>query len=391
MTNHLPPSLVSNLENVLAARRADNDQKEPDLSLPPEEEPPGQAPSSSTAAAEPNPPPPPPQGSKPLVLVTNGDGIGSSGLTLLVDALVRDGLCDVHVCAPDSDKSASGHSVTLRETLAASSVDINGATAFEVLNSNVLTGTPADCVSLALSGALFSWSKPALVVSGINKGSNCVHDIFYSGAIAGAREALMSGVPSLSISLNWSNESQESNFKDAVDVCLPLINAAIRDVETGLFPKSCLLNIEIPTSPLINKGFKVTKQSLRRSMPSWQAVSSTRHAPSGQFMSMHQSLGLQLAQLSRDASAAGAARRLNTQRKNVEIESVAAGKADNQQVVKKYFRLELQEKEQEDLDEDIASKALGNGFIAVTPLHVCLITDPDAQASTADWITSALN
>ncbi|KAJ0971345.1 hypothetical protein J5N97_019304 [Dioscorea zingiberensis] len=381
-TNHLPPSLVSNLQNVLAARRGDGDQKEPDLSTPPEEVPHSEAPSSPTAAAEPNPPP---QESKPIVLVTNGDGIGSPGLTLLVEALVRDGLCDVHVCAPDSDKSASGHSVTLRETLAASSVDINGAAAFEV------SGTPADCVSLALSGALFSWSKPALVVSGINKGSNCVHDIFYSGAIAGAREALMCGVPSLSISLNWSNESQESNFKDAVDVCLPLINAAIRDVETGLFPKSCLLNIEIPPSPLMNKGFKVTKQSLRRSMPSWQAVSANRHAPSGQFMSMHQSLGIQLAQLSRDASAAGAARRLNTQRKNVEIESVAAGKSENQQVVKKYFRLEFQEKEQEDLDETIASKALENGFIAVTPLHISLLAEPDIQASTADWITSALN
>ncbi|XP_062017406.1 uncharacterized protein LOC133733783 isoform X2 [Rosa rugosa] len=77
----------------------------------------------------------------------------------------------------------------------------------------------------------------------------------YSGVVAEDREALISGVPSLSISLNWrKDESQENDFKDAVAVCLPLINAAIRDIEKGEFPKSCFLNIEIPSSPLSNKA-----------------------------------------------------------------------------------------------------------------------------------------
>ncbi|CAH9075120.1 unnamed protein product [Cuscuta epithymum] len=84
--------------------------------------------------------------------------------------------------------------------------------------------------------------------------------MFYSGVVAGAREALFNGVPSISISLNWkSNESQDIYFNGAGSVCLPLISAAIRDKENGAFPKGCLLNLEVPTDPLTNKGFKLTK------------------------------------------------------------------------------------------------------------------------------------
>ncbi|KAJ0075970.1 hypothetical protein Patl1_33531 [Pistacia atlantica] len=282
------------------------------------------------------------------------------------------------------DKSVSGHSVTLRETIAVNSAEIDGATAYEV------SGTPVDCVSLALSGTLFSWSKPVLVISGINRGSSCGHHTFYSGVVAGAREALICGVPSLSISLNWKkDESQESDFKDAVTVCLPLINAAIRDIEKGVFPKSCSLNIEIPTAPLTNKGFKFTKQSMWRSTPSWLAVSANRHPAGAHFMSNQQSLGIQLAQLSRDASAAGAARRITTQKKNVEIESVgAAGKPDTNRV-KKFFRLEFLDKEQEDTEEDLDFRALENGFVAITPLSLQPQTGSNTQAA-SEWISTAL-
>ncbi|XP_042507332.1 5'-nucleotidase SurE-like [Macadamia integrifolia] len=369
--NFLPPALVSNLQEVLISRKGGEEEpsNKPDESL--------EAPSSSASETVND-------CLKPIVLVTNGDGTESPGLTFLVEALVQEGQCNVHVCAPQSDKSVSGHSVTLREKLEVCSAEISGATAFEV------SGTPADCVSLALSGALFSWSKPALVISGINKGSSCGHQIFYSGAVAGAREALICGVPSLSISLKWKkDESSESDFKDAVKVCLPLIHAAIRDIEKGVFPKSCSLNIEIPTSPLTNKGFKVTRQSLWRSLPSWQAVSANRH-PSAGFMSNQQSLGLQLAQLSRDASAAGAARRIGTQRKNVEIESVGvAGKPDSQRV-KKYFRLEFLEREQEETDEDLDFRALENGFVAITPLSLSSHAESETQASASEWIAATL-
>nr|KJB70217.1 hypothetical protein B456_011G064000 [Gossypium raimondii] len=283
------------------------------------------------------------------------------------------------------DKSVSSHSVTVRETITVTPAEIDGATAYEV------SGTPVDCVSLALSGALFSWSKPLLVISGINRGSSCGHHMFYSGVVAGAREALVSGVPSLSISLNWKREeSQESDFKDAVAVCLPLITAAIRDIEKGVFPKSCFLSIEIPTSPSANKGFKLTKQSMWRSAPNWLAVSANRHPSSAaHFMSNQQSLGLQLAQLSRDASAAGAARRISAQRQNVEVESVGAVKSDTNKV-KKYFRLEFINKEQEEAEEDLDFKALDNGFVAVTPFSLCPQIEVDIQTAASDWISGAL-
>ncbi|KAL1345120.1 hypothetical protein HN51_018908 [Arachis hypogaea] len=371
----MPPGLVSNLQEALQNRKGSQEQGSKDNEDPPE-------PASSTDEN----PEPEFDPSKPILLVTNSDGVESPGLTHLVEALVRQGLYNVHICVPQSDKSVSGHSVTFKETVEACSAKVSGASAFEI------SGTPVDCVSLALSGALFSWSKPMLVISGINRGSSCGHHMFYSGVVAGAREALLSGVPALSISLNWKkDESQETDFKDAAEVCLPLINAAIRDVEKGTFPKSCFLNIEIPTSPSKNKGFKLTKQSMWRSTPSWLAVSASRY-PTGHFMANQQGgLGLQFAQLGRDASAAGAARRLATQKKNLEvIESVgASGKSDSNRV-KKYFRLEFQEKQQEDIDEDTDYGALESGYVAVTPLSLSTPIESDIQMAASDWISAAI-
>ncbi|WZZ67525.1 hypothetical protein YC2023_078895 [Brassica napus] len=373
--NGLSTALVSNLQDVLSKRKGvvdDGSAEEP--------------PSTSDVTAKEEEDKESDDDSRPIVLVTNGDGIDSPGLVSLVEALVREGLYNVHVCAPQTDKSASSHSLTPGETIAASSVNIKGATSFEV------SGTPLDCISLGLSGALFAWSKPILVISGINQGSNCGHQIFYSGAVAAAREALISGVPSLSLSLNWKkDESQESDFRDAVGVCLPLINATIRDIEKGVFPKDCSLNIEIPTSPSSNKGFKVTKQSVWRKSPGWQAVSANRHPGAGNFMSNQQSLGAQLAQLGRDASAAGAARRFTTQKKSiVEIESVGvAGKTESR--VKKYFRLEFVAKEEEHTDDDLDIKALEDGFVSVTPLSLLPKIDPETQAVATEWIYKYLN
>uniref|UniRef100_A0A2N9IRR0 Survival protein SurE-like phosphatase/nucleotidase domain-containing protein n=1 Tax=Fagus sylvatica TaxID=28930 RepID=A0A2N9IRR0_FAGSY len=361
--NFMPQSLIANLQQVLISR---NDAVEGKIQR--EEVPPTGAPCSSLSPS-------------PASV-----GVESPGLTLLVQALVRDARFDVHVCAPQSDRSVSGHSVTTRETLSACSVEISGATAFEV------TGTPADCVSLALSGALFSWSKPVLVISGVNRGSSCGHNMFYSGAVAGAREALICGVPSLCISLNWKKDvSCESDLKDAVNVSLPLIHVALRDIEKGTFPKSCLLNVEIPSCSSTNKGFKVTRQSLWRSSLSWQAVSANRHPSAGHFMSNQQSLGIKLAQLSRDASAAGAARRLNSHRKNVEIESVGvAGNFSPQQTMKKYFRLEFVEKEQENVDEDLDYRALEDGFVAITPLSLNPTNWFEIQSLVSNWLAVAL-
>lgn len=160
----LPPGLVSNLQEVLLSRKVgDGDQS--NVASDNSTEPSSSSSSAAAAAAADD------SSSKPIVLVTNGDGIDSPGLTSLVDALVSQGLCNVHVCAPQSsvsflslslglsvfmllcvficigilkslylclflnwfrDKSVSGHSVTLREKVAVSSAEIKGATAYEV-------------------------------------------------------------------------------------------------------------------------------------------------------------------------------------------------------------------------------------------------------------------
>lgn len=381
----LPPSFVSNLQNVLKNRKIEKPpEAEEQKHQEGEEEAKIEAPAEEKTCnedLEKN------EDLRPIVLVTNEDGIEAPGLKCLVEALVNGGRVNVHVCAPESDKSGSGHCVSVRQTLVASSVGIKGATAYEV------SGTPADCVSLGLSGALFPWKKPSLVISGINKGSNCGYHIIYSGAVAGAREALMSGVPSIAISLNWKKaESSESDFKEAVEVCLPLIYAAVQDTEKDLFPKGCLLKVDIPTCPSANKGFKLTWQSTSRLTSNWQPVTLHRHL-AGQYMSKEQSLGIQLAQLSQAASAAGAARRLNLRRKNIEVESVGeAGKQETQNAkIKKYFRVEFSEHEHGNMDDDLDYGALEQGFVTITPLGLMCNAELDARTSVATWITAAID
>ncbi|XP_073302549.1 uncharacterized protein [Primulina huaijiensis] len=379
--NQLPPGLVSNLQDVLSNRKkASGNDDENESSEPSNLGDDSANPSSSGNGGDHD------DGSKPVILLTNSDGVESPGLRSLMDSLVRVGLYSVHVCAPQSDKSTSGHALSSKDTLEVASAEVNGAVAYEI------SGTPADCVSLALSGALFSWSKPLLVISGINKGSSCGHRVFHSGVVAGAREAIMNDVPSISISLNWKNDvSQENDFMDAVSVCLPIINAAIRDIEKGVFVKGFSLSLEIPTSPLENKGFKVTKRSFSRSTLSWKAISATRSQAASRFMGGPPGLGLQFAQLGRDASAAGAARRLTTQKKNLEVvESVgAAGKSDSKRTVK-YFQLEMHEKQLQEESEDIDFKAVENGFVVVTPFTVSTHSDSDTLTTASDWIYSAL-
>lgn len=323
----------------------------------------------------------------PVVLITNDDGIGAPGLRALVAALVDGGRCDVHICAPDSERSAAAHSVTMRDNLVVEAVDIAGATAFQV------SGTPADCISLSLSGALFPWSKPTLVISGINKGSNCGYHIIYSGTVAGAREAFMCGVPAIAISLCWvSGESKQSDFPAAAEVSLPLIYAALRDIKQGVYPKGCYYNVDIPSHPSQYKGYKVTKQGASRMTIAWKSVTTQRRIN----MPKDAGLGAQLAQLGLAASAAGARRQSAQARSSpVEIESMGAGVApngvkgssDSQKLV---FRMEISETEHGDPSDDTDFGALQQGFITVTPLGLLTSVAAETQASVVTWLSSAV-
>ncbi|XP_076920953.1 uncharacterized protein LOC143582221 [Bidens hawaiensis] len=368
----LPAGLVSNLQDVLKKKGGNNNPPEDNNNKKDDDD------SSAASTTEEYDP------SKPVIFVTNTEGVESPGLTALVEALVNEGLYNISVCAPQLDKSFSGHSFTYQESISVTSVEIKGATAYEV------TGTPVDCVSLALSGALFAWSKPLLVIVGVNKGPSCGNDIFSSSAVGATRQALISGIPSLSISLNWKKgESEESHFKDAVSVCLPVIKATIRDAEKGVFSKSFSLHITAPTLPTENKGFKLTKQSLSRSKPFWQAISASRNSSAARYGNQP-GMGLQFAQLGRDASATAAQRRLNSQKKNLEVvESVGvSGKVDPNRKVK-YFRLEFQDSNQEDTDENLDFRALENGYVSVTPISVSQLIEPDIEQAASEWISDA--
>ncbi len=125
------------------------------------------------------------------ILVTNDDGYEANGLLSLVEALRELDGVSVVVVAPANEKSACGHSLTLVRPLRCISVGDD----FYKLDD----GTPSDCVYLSLS-AMYNDSKPDLLVSGINRGSNMGEDITYSGTCAGAMEAVLHDIPAIAIS-----------------------------------------------------------------------------------------------------------------------------------------------------------------------------------------------
>jgi 5'-nucleotidase len=125
---------------------------------------------------------------RPVILVSNDDGISAPGLLALVEALERVG--EVWVVAPDGERSTASHALTLREPLVVRRV---GERSFAV------NGWPADCVYLGMFGLLPR--RPDMVVSGINVGPNLGTDVIYSGTVAAAREAFLRGVPSIAVSL----------------------------------------------------------------------------------------------------------------------------------------------------------------------------------------------
>lgn len=178
-----------------------------------------------------------------LILLTNDDGIHSAGLQSLADELQR--LGRVVVAAPDRERSAVGHALTLHAPLRAE----------EILPDRwAVSGTPTDAVSLGIHGLLKE--KPDLVVSGINKGGNMGDDLTYSGTVAAAMEATLMGVPAMAVSL-VSKSFHYADFNDAARVSCQLAKTII---EHGL-PADTFINVNVPaTSP---KGIMITRQGKR--------------------------------------------------------------------------------------------------------------------------------
>jgi 5'-nucleotidase len=165
-----------------------------------------------------------------LILVTNDDGVFSPGIQVLAKRLKA--LDDVVIVAPDRERSATGHSMTLHRPLL-----------IEQIKDGVysVNGTPTDCVNIAVKGLLKE--TPKLVVSGINKGPNLGDDVTYSGTVAGAIEALILNVPSFAISLS---ARENFRFADAAEVALQVARTVL---EKGL-PKGTLLNVNVPNLPV---------------------------------------------------------------------------------------------------------------------------------------------
>src|SRR5580700_4460800 len=131
------------------------------------------------------------QKEKPVILITNDDGITSPGIRALVEA-VKD-LGQVIVVAPDSPQSGMGHAITIGDPLRLNKVNV-----FEGIDSWQCSGTPADCVKLARDKILHA--KPDICLSGINHGANHSINVIYSGTMSAAMEAAIEGVPSIGLS-----------------------------------------------------------------------------------------------------------------------------------------------------------------------------------------------
>ena len=181
---------------------------------------------------------------KPLILLTNDDGVHAPGLRTLFAGLQQTG--EPVIVAPDRDNSAVSHSLSLHRPLTVKELEPN------IFSIN---GTPADCVTIGIEKVLPA--RPALIVSGINAGANLGHDISYSGTVSAAKEGTIRGVPSMALSI----AGQPPYYFDTGVECARLL---ARFILTSGLPGDCYLNINIPNLAAGQiSGLKITRQGRR--------------------------------------------------------------------------------------------------------------------------------
>lgn len=201
---------------------------------------------------------------KPLILVTNDDGINAPGIRALIE--VMNELGDVVVVAPDSPQSGMGHAITLYSTLFAEPVIIDPGPQTEYSCS----GTPADCVKIAIREIVNR--KPTLCVSGINHGSNAAINVIYSGTMSAAIEAGIEGIPAIGFSL--LDYGHDANFEPSK----PFVKTITKQVLKHGLPEGIVLNVNIPnvTKDAI-KGVKISRQA----RSNWVEEFDKRQTPQG--------------------------------------------------------------------------------------------------------------
>jgi len=185
--------------------------------------------------------------SKPLILITNDDGIYAKGLKALIEVCRPIG--DIVIVAPDSPQSGQGHAITLNDPIRLRQVKEYEEEAYKC------SGTPVDCVKLAKSVVLNN-RKPDLCVSGINHGSNASINIIYSGTMSAAMEASLEGIPSIGFSyLDYDANADFSACKKIAKTLIEKVLAIPPD-------NKLLLNVNIPVLPYDEiKGIKTCRQS----------------------------------------------------------------------------------------------------------------------------------
>lgn len=186
------------------------------------------------------------------ILISNDDGIFALGVRTLANTLAQAGY-QVTVVCPDRERSATGHGLTLHRPIRANIVE-------DFFNPKITawscSGTPSDCVKLALSTLINS--RPDFIISGINHGSNLGTDVLYSGTVSAAMEGIIEGIPSIAMSLASFSSSQ---FKPGADFACRLI----QQLSDHPLPDSTLLNVNIPpVAADAIAGVMLTRQGLRR-------------------------------------------------------------------------------------------------------------------------------
>jgi len=186
---------------------------------------------------------------RPLILVTNDDGISAPGIRNLIRIMNDFG--EVIVVAPDAPQSGMGHAITIDAALRCDKVVIDKGPQKEYSCS----GTPVDCVKLAVNQLLDR--KPALCVSGINHGSNSSINVIYSGTMSAAVEAALEGIPSIGFSL--LDYSHNADFTEA-EIYIRKVTQLVLENE---MERGVCLNVNIPKLKEVEsiKGMKVCRQA----------------------------------------------------------------------------------------------------------------------------------
>ncbi len=182
------------------------------------------------------------------ILLTNDDGIDAVGINVLAEEFRRDN--DIFMVAPDSERSAFSHSLTISRGLKVERVDKGkGVTAYAV------NGTPADCVKMAIL-ELMKDGAPDIVISGINNGPNLGSDIMYSGTVAAASEGAYMGIPSVAVSLDFWNADKKHYISAA-----EFLHGKIGEIYKLFSFGAQIINVNYPTTAPF-KGVKFAKMGI---------------------------------------------------------------------------------------------------------------------------------